>query len=126
MLNQLYIKQAAALLFMAMVACFFACKKDEPLPDVVSFSNHIQPLFNAHCNSSSCHSGGSPAGNLNLTAAVAYSQLFAKNEVDTINVNASVLYIEVNSGTMPKNAGKLSNYNIGLIQKWIQQGAKNN
>ena len=111
---------------MVMVACFFACKKDEPLPDVVSFSNHIQPVFNAHCNSSNCHSGGSPAGNLNLTAAVVYSQLFAKQEVDTVNVNASVLYIEVNSGTMPKNAGKLSNYNIGLIQKWIQQGAKNN
>ena len=112
-------------------ACFFSCKKKtaaptQTLPSVVSFSAHIQPIFNTSCVSGGCHSGGSPTAGLNLSANVAYSQLFSKHEIDTVNVNSSQLYTEVASGQMPQGGSKLSDYNISLIQKWIQQKAKNN
>jgi hypothetical protein len=128
-------KQVFAVLLLAASACFFSCKKKtntptpatvRQLPDVVSFSNHIIPIFNASCISGGCHSGGSAAAGLNLSASVAYSQLFSKHEIDTVNVNSSNLYIEVASGAMPKGTSKLSDYNISIIQKWIQQKAKNN
>lgn len=113
-----------------MSACFFSCKKKttapQTLPAVVSFSQHIVPIFNASCISGGCHSGGSPAAGLNLSSGVAYSQLFTKHEIDTVNVNSSGLYMEVASGAMPQGGSKLSDYDISLIQKWIQQKAKNN
>jgi hypothetical protein len=126
-------KQVLVAILIVMSACFFSCKKKTtspsptpPLPAIVSFSNDIIPVFNAHCNTSGCHGSGSPAAGLNLSPSVAYSQLFTKHEIDTTNASNSNLYIEVASGQMPKAGGKLSDYNISLIQKWIQQKAKNN
>ncbi len=128
-----YKKQVFVAILIVASACLFSCKKDnlisnptQPLPDVVSFNQHIIPIFNASCVSSGCHSGGSPAAGLNLSSSLAYFQLFSKHQIDTVNVNLSNLYIETASGAMPKQASKLSNYNINLIQKWIQQKAKNN
>ncbi|MBS1646099.1 MAG: hypothetical protein JST67_02030 [Bacteroidetes bacterium] len=127
-------KHHASLSILGITSLLFflcSCQKKENtssqvLPGVVSFSQDIVPIFNASCLASGCHAGGSPAANLNLTSGMAYTQLFSKHEIDTINANNSVLYIEVQSGSMPKNGAMLSNYQIGLIQKWIQQKAKNN
>ncbi len=123
-------KQVFVFAFIIISTCFFSCKKktttQQTLPDTVSFSQHIVPIFNASCVSGGCHSGSSPAAGLNLASNVAYSQLFSKHEIDTVNVNSSELYKEVASGAMPQGAAKLSDYNISLIQKWIQQKAKNN
>lgn len=135
MKNKIYtqstIKQALLITAVFISACFISCKKKnavttQTLPDVVSFSHHIVPIFTASCISGGCHSGSSPAAGLNLSANVAYSQLFLKHEIDTVNVNSSELYKEVASGAMPQGSSKLSDYNINLIQKWIQQKAKNN
>ena len=126
-------KQILVAILIATSICFFSCKKKtttpsptQTLPTVVSFNNDIIPVFNAHCNSSGCHTGGSPAAGLNLSASVSYLQLFTKHEIDTTNASSSNLYIEVASGQMPQTGGKLNDYNISLIQKWIQQKAKNN
>jgi hypothetical protein len=126
-------KQVLVAILIVMSACFFSCKKKitspsptPSLPSTVSFSNDIIPVFNVHCNTSGCHGGGSPAAGLNLSQNVAYSQLFTKHEIDTTNASNSNLYIQVASGQMPQTGGKLSDYNISLILKWIQQKAKNN
>jgi len=128
-----YRKQLFVATIIVVGACFFSCKKKtttptsiQSLPDVVSFSQHIAPIFNASCISSGCHSGILPAASLNLSSNVAYSQLFSKHEIDTVNVNSSSLYRQVASGAMPQGGSKVSDYNINLIQKWIQQKAKNN
>ena len=125
-------KQVLVAILIVMSSCFFSCKKKtanpitQSLPAIVSFNNDIMPVFNAYCNTSGCHLSGSPAAGLNLSPSVAYSQLFVKHEIDTTNASSSNLYTEVASGQMPKGGSKLSDYDIGLIQKWIQQKAKNN
>jgi hypothetical protein len=95
----------------------------------VSFSKHVQPIFDAHCNEAGCHSGASPAGKLNLEASVAYAQLLQKSKgyVDTLNPNYSVLYADMNSTSNPMPpSGRLDACKINLVYKWVQQKAKNN
>ncbi len=98
-------------------------------PATVSFNNDLKPIFNQYCNTSGCHSGSSPAGNLDLTPAVAYTQLMkpSKGYVDTINPQYSVLYADMNSSSDPMPpTGKLDKCKLELVMKWIQQKAKNN
>lgn len=109
-----------------------SCNHEEAVcttPTAVSFSQDIVPIFNKNCNTSGCHSGTSPAGNLNLEATVAYTQLTKKGSgyIDTLTPQYSVLYASMNatSNPMPPN-GKLDNCTIGLVLKWIEQKAKNN
>lgn len=108
---------------------FFAgCTSDyyEPievvLPETVSFSDNIIPIFNKSCNMSGCHNGSGPSPD--LTEANAYNDLFANNLIDTIAPESSELYVKlVVPGT---HDGKSSDEQRALILKWIQQGAKNN
>lgn len=111
------------------VCCIFSCmkkQKKKALPEIVSFKNDLIPLFNASCVTSGCHIGSNPAADLDLSESAAYLQLFKRNMVDTLNPDGSSLYKEVASGAMPKGNKKLSEYNIGIIQRWIEQKAKNN
>jgi hypothetical protein len=99
------------------------------LPDTVSFSNHILPLFNAHCNTAGCHSGNHPEANFNLSPESAYMQLMEPGGgyVDTINPEFSVLYSAVVSVSNPMPpTGKLEKCSTDLILKWISQNAPNN
>lgn len=114
----------------------FSCtyEKVEPAtacssPAVVSFSKHIQPVFDTHCNMAGCHSGTNPKGNLNLEKSVSYSQLWRTKSgyIDTLNPKISVLYGSMNSTSSPMPpSGKLDKCTINLILRWIEQKAKNN
>ena len=95
------------------------------LPSTVSFHQHIIPMFNQYCNNGGCHSN---PGHLILTDSLAYSSLFSRQDLDTINPpEQSVLYVSMNSvqPAMPPT-GRLSDYNVALVLKWIQQKAKDN
>jgi uncharacterized membrane protein len=97
------------------------------LPAVVSFSNDIQPVFNANCNSVGCHSAVSPAASLDLTAVSAYANLINKHEIYVANPSGSNLVILIAGLQMPKPpAAPLTDYEQQLILNWIQQGAMNN
>ena len=104
-------------------------KSDCVLPATVSFSQNIQPIFNVSCTIAGCHTGATRAGNLNLEASVAYSQLLASGTgyIDTLNPQNSLLYskLTTDSDFMPQS-GKLDNCKIKLVMEWIQQKAKNN
>jgi hypothetical protein len=121
-----------AIVLAGIAIVFFRCKYDNiddlrPLPDVVSFNQHIIPIFNSTCSLSGCHSGVNPPGHLNLSAPYAYNSLFARQEIDTLHPEISVLYIMINSTSNPMPpTGKMDNYSVKLILKWIQQKAKNN
>ena len=98
-------------------------------PAIVSFQQDILPIFNQSCNIGGCHSGSSPAGNLNLEPAVAYNELMASGSgyIDTIDPKFSLLYAQMNSVSNPMPpTGKLDSCTIQLVLKWIEQKAKNN
>jgi len=100
----------------------------------VSFSQDIQPIFNASCVG--CHGG---SGGLFLTAGQSYDNLVnvqaqagctTEMRVQPGNAGASVLYKRV-SGTscgeqMPRGGPPLSAAHIQKIMDWINQGALNN
>jgi hypothetical protein len=100
----------------------------------VSFSQDIQPIFNANCIG--CHGG---SGGLYLTAGQSYGNLVnvralagCTTEMRVLPENAasSVLYKRI-SGTacgdqMPRGGNPLSAADIQKIVDWINQGALNN
>jgi hypothetical protein len=102
---------------------------EQTLPDTVSFSKHILPIFNTYCNTSGCHSGKNPKARLNLEPAAAYTSLQRKGSgyIDTLQPNGSVLYLALESTSQPMPPdGNLPGCDVKLILKWITQRAKNN
>jgi len=94
------------------------------IPDVVSFSADIMPIFNESCNLAGCHAPGGTKPDLTPPPANAYNNIIGMNMVDTATPENSVLYKKVASG------GSMDKYskpgNPELILKWIQDGAQNN
>jgi len=98
----------------------------------VSFSQDVQPIFDAYCVS--CHP---PSGSLDLRPGYSYNDIV---NVPASNYNgilvvpgdaeASVLYKKIDgSGAYGPNmplGGMLSSTQIAIIRNWINQGAPNN
>ncbi len=96
-----------------------------PIPDVVSYSNDIQPLWDQDCVS--CHKPNfSPP---DLTAANSYLELTKNNKyVIPGNAASSVLHKSLMwDGAMPMPTSvQWSDSKIALVAKWINDGALNN
>ena len=93
----------------------------------VSYTNQIQPIFNANCTS--CHVGGG-AATLDLTSydGVMSGGVSGLSIISGDNEN-SELYIRIilpegTAGSMPPN-DPLSQEEINLIGDWINEGANN-
>lgn len=96
-----------------------------PLPDTVSYSKDVQPLWNESCIS--CHKSGATAPD--LTAANSYAALTANNKyVIPGNASGSQVYKLMTGAASPlmPTAGKLSDSKLAIIEKWIADGALNN
>jgi hypothetical protein len=95
---------------------------DAVIPETVSFSVNIIPIFDRGCNSASCHAPGGIAPD--LTPANAYIDLFALNLIDTVNPMQSIIYKKMAEG------GSMNKYtkpgDADMVEDWIQQGALNN
>jgi len=116
-------KIAVIFLLGLMSSCTYDIIEPKPVevPDVVSFSANVIPIFDASCNASGCHAnGGIPP---NLTASGAYTSLTFFGYVDTEFPEQSILYQKVNTGSMAKYA---TNQDREIILKWIEQGALDN
>jgi hypothetical protein len=122
-------------LFMAawlLGACTF--RKEEltvscDLPETVSFSRDVLPVFNAHCNTAGCHSGALPTGGLNLEPDQAWDQLHQPGSgyIDTVMPSFSLLYAQMTSVSNPMPpSGHLDSCTQSMILKWIGQKAPNN
>lgn len=117
------IKTLAVSLMLGMVfttGCYYDKVLPPEPPDMVSYSQNMQPFFDTKCVS--CHNGtGIP---LNLEASVSYAQLIFGDYVDTSNPKNSELYKEISpGGDMEQHASDLER---AMTLKWIEQGAKNN
>lgn len=92
------------------------------VPEVVSFSVDIQPIFDQSCNNAGCHAPGGTVPN--LKAGSAYTNLISNNLIDLTTPANSKLYMEVETG------GSMNKYtkpgNPEIILKWIEEGALNN
>lgn len=104
-------------------------------PDTeVSYADDIQPIFSASCGGPGCHISSATNGvRLNSYESVIssrgfqYGRLIVSPEnasdspvVDKISPNPD-FGVRMPFGRAPLNAGQ-----IGLITKWIEDGAKNN
>ncbi|MBW6460140.1 MAG: hypothetical protein K0B08_06155 [Bacteroidales bacterium] len=93
------------------------------IPEVVSFSGDIIPIFNnRNCNSSSCHAAGAVPPD--LTPANAYNDLFARNHINLATPENSKLYTKCAPGGSMNKYCQPGDWEIML--KWIREGALNN
>jgi len=114
----------AFILVVALQACYYDNEEDlyPTVPECdtvnVSYSQDVWPIISSNCTS--CHSGGAPSGNVYL------------DNYDNIVIaadNGSLLgAIKHESGysPMPKGGGMLSDCNIALIEKWVEDGTPDN
>jgi len=101
---------------------------DIVFPDVnVSYSEHVQPLFNQTCALSGCHNDASQAGGLSLTS---YGNLTLRpNIVVPFAPEESLLYLRIEGQLgeqMPLNRPPLNRNQRDGIRTWIEEGADNN
>ncbi|MEO6132323.1 MAG: hypothetical protein ABIQ02_10780 [Saprospiraceae bacterium] len=130
------IRSLTLIVLIALTGTFSACTYDNQedigctgVPESISFSADVLPIFRSSCSTVSCHSGVEPTGNLNLENGVAYEQLtrVGSGYINTDFPNHSKLYTQLNSLALPMPpAGKLDQCSIDYILKWIEQGALNN
>ena len=99
---------------------------EEEIKDV-SFSNDMQPFFDASCNTAGCHDGSFKP---NLLANVSYNELIngstnsGDKYVDTDNPESSVLYQKIIPGGSMEQHATPTQRTMTLV--WIQEGAKDN
>ena len=93
----------------------------KPIPETVSFSKDIMPIFNADCNGSGCHNAGGTSPD--LSAENAYNSLWDGGYIDTITPEASRLYVTMDDGSMAKYT---TPGDEAFVLAWIEQGAENN
>lgn len=116
--------------FILILTILYGCEKAyvQPgvIPETVSFSTDIIPIFTTSCVV--CHSNGSIFPGLILTPDEAYDQLLTDGTnapyMDPSYPESSSLYIRMNSDMPP--SGLVSNNKLEIILKWIEEGAENN
>ena len=117
--------------FMVLSLCIISgCAKNyveaPEIPEDISFNDDILPIFTSHCES--CHQTDKVFPDLILSAELAYTQLLTDGinapYVNIADPESSKLYVKIKTNMPPFDI--LPSYNINMILKWIQQGAKNN
>ena len=94
----------------------------------VSYSQHVQPLFNQTCALSACHDNGQHSSDLCLTS---YNNTVFRTPGVVVpgqpQVSTIVFRIEGTTGQqMPLNRAPLNQNQINGIRTWIAEGAKDN
>jgi len=120
----------------SLVSCYKDVGPVEPegsMPEgEISFSQHVQPIFNSYCVS--CHPS---SGNLDLRDGYSYNNLVNKpasgyNGILVVpgDAESSILYKKIDgSGAYGSNmplGNSLSSTQIAIIRDWINEGAQNN
>lgn len=97
-------------------------------PDTVYFENEILPLIISNCAMSGCHDAQSAEDGVILTN---YTNIIQTGQVRPGFPNESELFEKITEDRLDKRmppppSAALSQSQIELVRKWIQQGAKNN
>ena len=134
-----------AMTFFVLLACivlFTACKHEIPYnennnggnpptstyscsADTVYFANSISPLIASGCSKTGCHDAITNADGVNLTSYLKIMKYVSPGSA----ANSKLYKVLVKTGSdrmpPPPDVG-FTSAQIVLIQKWINQGAKNN
>jgi hypothetical protein len=86
----------------------------------VTYSASIAPIMLKNCATSGCHVGATPADGSDLTTYGAISDYISNNRF------YSSIIQDGNASNMPKGGTKLSDCDIRIIKKWMDNGALNN
>lgn len=124
MKNILFVVITALLMAAGLSSCTNYQNPVEPVfipGDSVRFANDILPIFNARCNNAGCHASGGIQPD--LSPANAYNNLITFGYVDTDAAEQSIIYLELNSGSMKTFADA---NDAPKLLEWIKQGAQNN
>ena len=106
----------------------------------VTFAQIQTDIFNPSCALSGCHSGSSSPEGLDLDAGASYDNIVNvpatqdsnKDRIEPGDPDASYLINKVrgdagiSGARMPPSGGGLSGAKIGMLEKWVEAGAKNN
>ncbi len=94
-------------------------------PDSVYFVNDIMPLISSNCTMSGCHDNITHADGVNLTT---YNKIMGYvRPGDAANSKLYKVIIKTDGDRMPPAPmAPMTTAQKALIQKWINQGAKNN
>lgn len=96
----------------------------------VSFSQHVQPLFQSRCSFSGCHAGNNPAGGLDLSSPSYNSLMNHQPRLVTSGASSNSLLIQRLDGRiapqMPFNATPINGNQLTGMKKWIDEGSQNN
>jgi hypothetical protein len=115
-----------AVIILAAFTGFASCEKYKIMPYPFdpakqwSFKTDIQPIFNANCNTSSCHGG---ARQPDLSEARSFNSLTTGRYIQA-PYETSALYLKMN-GSHPTSSFSDSNDKLKILN-WITQGAMNN
>jgi hypothetical protein len=133
-------KSRKIVLALSMLALVLSCKDENPtgaegspsnivFPTFnVSYSQHVQPLFNQACAFAGCHDDGQHQSPLNLTSwgntVIMVPGIIRIGQPDQSTL---VFRIEGRVGQrMPLNGNSLNQNQINGIRTWIADSAKNN
>lgn len=116
--------------------CFFALpltaqdgkKKDDPIPEKISYYKHVRPIFQLHCQG--CHQPAKAQGGYVMTS---HADLLKKTDHEVPGIlpgqmDKSPLYQQITPHNgkppaMPRGKDRLTDREIGIVGKWIAQGA---
>ena len=105
-----------------LASCTYYTNEYSPVPDNVSFSEHVIPIFDRSCNVSGCHSTGGILPD--LTPDNAYINLIGLGfVVPGQAAEESGLYNSIDGGSMRNYA---TDEDRAIIKKWIDDGAEDN
>jgi hypothetical protein len=105
----------------------YSCTYDEiippevEVPENVSFSIDVQPIFTKSCALPGCHSAGGQQPN--LSEGNAFNSLTFFGYVNLADPESSKIYQQIKIGKMKTYA---TDQDRAIILKWIEQGAIDN
>jgi WD40 repeat protein len=104
-------------------------KKDDKMPDTVSYYKDVRPIIQLHCQG--CHQPAKAQGGYVMTS---HADLFKKTDNDVAGVvpgklTESELFQQIISHkgqkpAMPRGKEPLTERDVTLVKRWIEQGAK--
>jgi WD40 repeat protein len=106
-----------------------AGKKKDGLPETISYYKDVRPLIQQHCQG--CHQPAMAKGGYVMTS---YVDLFKKTDKELAgiipgNLKGSEVYQQIiphmdKKPAMPRGKEPLSDPEVVIVKKWIEQGAK--